>query len=186
MLVKDGATVVGQRPVDSPSLADDQAEFRRISDELWGDAVADRVVGKGRVISGGSVQEELMRAGVKQDFTVAGGPSDTNILFVHRRTSDADIYYVDNRNAREETVQASFAVEGKAAELWHADTGKMEAASYSMADGRTTVPLKLDAYGTVFVVFRGKAAERSRVVPAVVETEQATMKRAVAGGFRSG
>lgn len=174
-LVEDGATVIGKRPVDTPSLADDKAEFRRIADRLWGDSAADRVVGKGRAISGGEVEEELTRAGVKPDFTVSPGGPDTNVLFVHRRTSEADIYYVDNRNARAQTVEASFAVEGRAAELWHADTGKMEAASYSMTDGRTTVPLKLDAYGTVFVVFRGKTAKRSRVLPAVVETEQATL-----------
>lgn len=186
LLVKDGATVIGRKPVDSPSLVDDKAEFRRISEELWGDGAKDGVVGKGRVISGGSVAEELLRASVKPDFMLMGAKADANVLFVHRRTGDADIYYVDNRNAREETVQASFAVEGEAAELWHANTGKMEAASYSMGDGRTTVPLKLDAYGTLFVVFRGKTAERSRVVPTMVETTQATLSGPWQVAFEAG
>lgn len=40
-------------------------------------------------------------------------------------------------------------------ELWHPDTGKIELASvYRQADGRTTVLLRLDSAGSVFVVFR--------------------------------
>ena len=43
----------------------------------------------------------------------------------------ADLYFVDNRNDRDETVDASFRVTGKAPELWHAETGKSEPASYN-------------------------------------------------------
>ena len=63
------------------------------------------------------------------------------MLFVHRRTPTADLYYIDNRSDQTQSIDASFRVTGKAAELWHADTGKVEAASYAIADGRTTVPL---------------------------------------------
>ena len=35
-LVKQGATVVGAKPVDTPSLADSDQEFHSIIDELWG------------------------------------------------------------------------------------------------------------------------------------------------------
>ena len=51
-------------------------------------------------------------------------------------------------------MDATFRVTGKAPELWHAETGKTEPASYKIADGRTTVPLHLEPWGTVFVVFR--------------------------------
>jgi hypothetical protein len=47
-----------------------------------------------------------------------------------------------------------------------------------MADGRTTVPLRLDPYGTVFVVFRKPTGERSRALPAVVETPIAAVEGA--------
>ena len=55
-------------------------------------------------------------------------------------------------------VDATFRVTGKEPELWYAETGTSEPASYSIADGRTTVPLHLEPWGTVFVVFR-KAAK---------------------------
>ena len=43
---------------------------------------------------------------------------------------------------------------------------RSEPASYTIADGRTTVPLHLEPWGTVFVVFR-KTARRhpSRTLP---------------------
>jgi len=76
---------------------------------------------------------------------------------------------VDNRNDLTENVDAMFRVSGKAPELWHADTGKTEPASFKISDGRTTVPLKLEPYGSVFVVFRKPATATSRTVPATTE-----------------
>ena len=47
------------------------------------------------------------------DFDHTKPQSDTRILFVHRKLADTDIYFVDNRNERDETVDASFRVTGK-------------------------------------------------------------------------
>ena len=70
-------------------------------------------------------------------------------------------------------VDATFRVTGKAPELWHAETGKSEPASYTIANGRTTVPLHLEPWGTVFVVFRKPATAPTRTLPKVVETKLA-------------
>src|SRR5205814_1026866 len=86
------------------------------------------------------------------------------------------LYFVDNRNERDETVDARFGVTGKLPELWHAETGKSEAASYKIADGRTTVPLHLEPWGAVFVVFRKPTNETSRTLPKVTETQLATVE----------
>ena len=51
---------------------------------------------------------------------------------------------MSNTNNRVETLDATFRVEGKAAELWHADTGATRPASYRIAGGRTIVPLHLE------------------------------------------
>ena len=47
---------------------------------------------------------------------------------------------------------------------------------YKIADGRTTVPLHLEPWGTVFVVFRKPTKATSRTLPKVVETELATVE----------
>jgi hypothetical protein len=72
-------------------------------------------------------------------------------------------------------VDATFRVTGKTPELWHGETGKSEPVSYNIADGRTTVPLHLEPWGTVFVVFRKPAKANSLTLPKVVETEVATL-----------
>jgi hypothetical protein len=76
---------------------------------------------------------------------------------------------VDNRNDRYENVSATFRVTGKAAELWHADSGTTEPASYYLAHGVTTVPLSLAPWETVFVVFRSASSALSRTLPRSVE-----------------
>ena len=85
---------------------------------------------------------------------------------MHRKLDHGDIYFVDNRSDHEESIDATFRVAGNQPELWRAETGTTEAASFKVADGRTTVPLHLEPWGTVFVVFRKPTSETSHVVPA--------------------
>jgi hypothetical protein len=174
-LVEQGAIVAGQKPVDTPSLADYQAEFRRLNDELFGDGSGVRAVGKGKVYAGQNAESALKALDVAPDFDHSKPESDTRIVFVHRKLADGDVYFLDNRNDRDETVDATFRVTGKAPELWHAETGKSEAVSYKIAGGRTTVPLRLEPWGTVFVVFRKSAATPARMLPAVEETTLTTI-----------
>jgi hypothetical protein len=98
------------------------------------------------------------------------------LLFVHRKLADGDLYFVDNRNDRNEEVSASFRVTGKEAELWHPDTGTIESTSFQIAEGRTTVPLHLEPWGTVFVVFRKSAKNSARTLPKTAETALATVE----------
>jgi len=169
-LVQDGAQVAGPKPTDDPSLADNQAEFKRLDDELFGDGTGIHKVGKGTVFAGQNLGDVFAAFHVVPDFDYSKPETDARLLFVHRKLSDGDIYFVDNRNDRNETVEASFRVTGKAPELWHADTGLTEPASYTIADGRTTIPLTLEPWGTVFVVFRKPTAQTSHQLPKVVQT----------------
>ena len=177
-LVAQGAVVVGNRPTDSPSLADDEAEFQRIADQLWGDWGRDsppagivHKVGKGRVyIAGQSANEALTSLSIPRDFEYTRPEPDSNLMFVHRKLADGEVYFVDNRSDRAENLDATFRVEGKAPELWDAASGETQLASYSIASGRTTVPLHFEPYGTTFVVFREPAKTASRTLPEEKET----------------
>lgn len=164
-LVAAGAVVAGPKPTGSPSLADDQAEFKKIADELWGG----KPVGKGKVYDS-TVADVMVALKTPMDFDYTKPQADTMLLFVHRALSDGDLYWVNNRRARAETVEATFRVSGKEPEIWHADTGVVEPASYRTIDGRTAVTLKLDANDAVFVVFRKAAKAASRTVPTRTES----------------
>jgi alpha-L-rhamnosidase len=174
-LVEQGAVLAGAKPTDTPSLSDDQVEFKKLSDELFGDGTGVQSVGKGTVYAGQNADAALKALNVAKDFDYAKPGSDSQILFVHRKTADADIYFLDNRGDSDATVDASFRIAGKAPELWHSETGRTEPASYKIADGRTTVPLHFEPWGTVFVVFRTPAKAMSRILPKIVETPLATV-----------
>jgi len=175
-LVSAGAAVVGPKPADSPSLSDDQAEFRSIADELWGSGPGERAHGKGRVYAGQTIVQALAALQLGPDFEYTKPQADTNLLFVHRKLTDGDVFWVNNRKNRVETLEASFRLQGKAAELWHADNGEVESASYRVNNGRTIVPLRLDPHDAVFVVFRKPAAMQARALPRQSEVPLATVE----------
>jgi hypothetical protein len=209
-LVEEGAVLVGERPMNSPSLADDETAFQREADQIWGRRPAAgpsmRKVGKGRVYSGMLADDALTELGVAKDFEFAesglgaavipGEPgrvsvritgdleivsanTNANLMFLHRELKDGDLYFVDNREDRAENVDATFRVDGKEAELWDPATGASEPAPYSIANGRTTVPLHLDPYGSTFVVFRSPAQVPLRKVAAQAETALADLDDAL-------
>ena len=173
-LVQLGAVVAGPKPTDTPSLSDDPKEFQSIVDEMWS-GTDEHDYGKGKVY-GGLLSTQVMRAiEVLPDFEYTKPKSEAEVLFVHRKLSDGDLYYVDNRQDHSLDFDATFRVAGKQAELWHPDTGLIEPASFRLADGRTTVPLHLDPWGTVFVVFREPATTPSRTLPKIVDNSVATV-----------
>jgi len=176
-LVNAGAAVVGAKPTDSPSLSDNQAEFQTIADQVWSS-------GKNNVYGAQTLAAALEAMQAAPDFEYTKPQADTNLLFVHRRLSDGEVYWVDNRNNRAETVDATFRVQAKAPELWHASTGKIEPASYRISGGRTIVPLQLDPFEAVFVVFRKTAAQQTRTLPRQIETPVATIEGAWDVGFQ--
>jgi len=71
-------------------------------------------------------------------------------------------------------------------ELWRAETGTTEAASFKIEQGRTTVPLHLEAWGTVFVVFHKPASEASHVVASSIEKKVSTFTGPWAVNFQTG
>jgi len=170
-LVAAGATVAGAKPVASPSLQDDQAEFKKLADQLWGNSSGVQTIDKGKVYAGQSAADVLKTLAIKPDFEYAKPQANTNLLYVHRTTPEGEIYWVNNRNDRAENLDATFRVEGKAAEIWHPETGKTELASYSIKDGQTIVPLHLEPNDAVFVVFLNEAEGSSRAIPAKIETQ---------------
>lgn len=168
-LVASGATVVGAKPIDTPSLADDQNEFNTIVAEIWSGT------GTGKVDARklGNVLNSLQ---VEPDFEYSKPQPDSEVLFVHRKLRDSDLYYVDSRQDREQQLEATFRVTGKEPELWHADTGAVEPASYRTVGDRTTVPLNLAPWEAVFVVFRKSTSAALRNLPGHSERRLTTIE----------
>ncbi|QAY78116.1 glycosyl hydrolase [Sphingosinicella sp. BN140058] len=148
-LADAGARVVGAAPEGTPALGEDPAEYRTLLNRLRQKQV------------GADPEAALAGAGVRPDFQANRG----QILYVHRRLAEGDLYFVANRGDRAEQVEARFRVAGKAPELWRADTGTAEPLSYRMEDGETIVPLDFAADESFFIVFRHAAAQSARSIP---------------------
>jgi len=154
-LVKAGARVVGRRPTRSPSLAGYPAcdeTIRAIAAEIWGNcdgrAVTTHSFGAGRVSWGRPLDEVL---GIQPDFS----SSVAGLRYIHRRADGAEIYFVSNQESRDAMARCTFRVASGVPEIWHPDTGRMEtAALYYARNDWTTVPLRFDPSGSLFVIFR--------------------------------
>ena len=168
-LVQEGATVIGAKPINDPSLSDDPAEFKILTDALFGTGAGEYHVGNGQVFAGQTIERVLNQLGIVRDFDFTKSAADSRIDYIHRRVAGEDIYFVANRSDHNEVFNASFRVEGKEAELWHPETGYKEALSYTMNQGVTSVPLKLEAWGSAFIVFRKKTSIQSVTLPVMTE-----------------
>lgn len=99
--------------------------------------------------------------GQAQEWT---GRSETNcgvregenvFAWIHRRTDDADIYFVASQVADPVTAELVFRVQGKQPEWWNPDTGEiMNLLAWDESDRRTKIPLSFEPYESKFIVFQ--------------------------------
>jgi hypothetical protein len=170
-LVKAGAILVAPHPSTSPSLMDYPAgddSIRQIDTDVWGPyggiqryhQKEGHPFGKGIVYSGFSLEEVFYDEQIEPDFRHTSPNLDDTIVWIHRQTADADIYFVANQQPHPVDLTASFRVINKKPEFWDPSTGDITPAAYNIGLSNTTVPLHLDPRGSLFVVFR-KPAMRS-------------------------
>jgi hypothetical protein len=171
-LVRAGATVMGPRPLRSPSLSGfsaADATVRAVADELWGNTgnapQTDRLVGNGRVVWGKPLATVLAEVTVPPDLELPAEflrtppgleslPHDPAIRWIHRRGPGWDLYFLSNQVPFPLNITATFRVSGRRPEVWHADFGSIEkVAQWHEEAGRTVVPLSLDPAGSLFVAF---------------------------------
>lgn len=178
-LVKAGAVVVGPKPSVSPSLSgypDCDARVARIADEVWGNCdgvkVKEHAFGLGKVVWGLGMASLLSQMRILPDFSTADKRGKERLSWIHRRVGNTDIYFVANRAYSPLTIDCTFRQAGKVPEFWYPDTGRItNAPVYQETDGRTTLPIRFDPAGSVFVVFR-KPAGASRHLVSVTRSSK--------------
>ena len=223
-LVEDGATVVGPRPLRSPSLQDYpqcDRDLKSLADGLWGNCdgktVKERRVGKGRILWGDAdlplyeavdphcvpasrtprpadlkpyeavdlhcspsypsyaelypplpwLHACLLAMGTPPDFESGSG-----FNCIHRRVGDTDLYFVANPAPVWKEADCTFRVAGKQPELWDPVAGTArKQILYQDQGGLTTLPLRLEPSGSVFVIFRKPVAT---IVPVMAVSKDGT------------
>ncbi|MGV3614776.1 MAG: glycosyl hydrolase [Fimbriimonas sp.] len=96
------------------------------------------------------VADVLARRGVVPDLE-----ADDDLRYSHRKTKDADFYFVANRRSTERAIHARFRVQGRQPEWWDAKTGeRRDLPVFRATKGSTFVPLRLAPLESGFIVFR--------------------------------
>lgn len=170
-LIEQGATVLGNPPLRSPSLTDyPQSDFKvkNLVAKIWGKAFLDRQLiyrnyGKGQVISGKSIDNQkdklypnysltaniLQSKGIQGDFK-----SDAKIRYTHRISEDWDIYFISNTTKNPIKANVHFRSWKGSPELWNAINGKTtRITQFKVEKGGTSLSIELDAYESAFIVF---------------------------------
>lgn len=154
-LVKQGGIVVGNRPQGIATLSggsDAEARFKNAVNALWG---ANATIGKGRVISGVSLEAALKGLRMAPDL------EGEEVLWNHRRTDDADWYFVAPSTPNGFKGTLKFRAVGEV-ELWNPATGEVKPAGVVRSDGQTSlVTLELAPSESVFVVFHSNGGKRA-------------------------
>ena len=90
-IVNAGAIVAGPKPIGTPSLKDNENEFKSIVSELWGEGTGTKTIGKGKVYAGQSIKAVIDDLKIKPDFEYIKPQSNTELLYVHRKLPDGEI-----------------------------------------------------------------------------------------------
>ena len=166
-LVDGGARVIGKQPLQSPSLSnypncDD--EVRTYVDELWANGLVKEI----------SIEEAL--SDTTPDFKIESS-DNSDFSFIHRKTADADIYFIANARKEARKITARFRVSGKQPEIWNSEKGTIKEVVVfkENEDGSTTVPLSIGLEESVFVVFK-KSVNPNHLLDVSTELETAQAK----------
>lgn len=155
-----GIVIAVQRtPALAPGFKSSEAEQRQVRE-------ASRRLFEGPNAIGHFVTDEnaqlaaKLNALLRPDVEFSSGK--TALGFIHRQTSEAEIYFIANTSNVRQSVKATFRVTGPHAELWNPSTGEVEPAGAQTSEaGGVSVSLDLEAYGSRVVVFTNRRIARS-------------------------
>ena len=131
-LVAAGLTVVGPRPVVSPSLADYphcDGEIQRMAAELWGECdgvdITDNHYGEGNVVWGRTLADVLKGLDTPPDFSCHETAVGAEIRYIHRSVEGDEVYFVASGVPEARRFLCTFRHQRNAwPEPWWPDTGR--------------------------------------------------------------
>jgi len=157
-LVKAGAVVYGPKPLEMLSVTDiknDSTAFKQLVDAVWGNST-ENTYGKGKMISGKPLTEVIKQLNVTPDLTT-NTQNPKELMFIHKKLNDTDIYFVFNQQNREFNREILFRVAGKTPEIWNAENGNItKPAIYAVEGNQTRIPAMFKAYESKIFVFKNE------------------------------
>ena len=159
-LLDAGTRIAGKRPADTPSLADDPAEWKALADEIWNGKRANLVEDNWDPLVA------ARRFGIPPPLD-----SKERLGSRRRRIEGRDFFFVLNDRDEPFADEVTFAADGEPS-VWDAKSGAVSPLPFrASAPGRVTTRLSLPPHGSVFIGFgpspsaadaHGDATSRSR------------------------
>jgi len=157
-----GGVVIASRRV--PSVAPgykaseaEHAQIRALAQKLFeGEGAPGRFVAEEKTALGATLAK-LLRPDVKLT------PAVPEIGFIHRRTPDADIYFLANSSNARQQVTATFQAQGSQAEWWNPFDGSVTPVNAQFTAAGATLTLDFEPYASRLLVF----SQRRLAAPAL-------------------
>jgi hypothetical protein len=177
-LIENGATVfVNEKPKRSIGLQDNSDNGKKIQNlvNLFGDRSIINLddlddkelfpvtkIGKGRLVQNPFDANSFEVLGIQKDLIATdGGVQANDIAWTHRTAPGLDIYFISNQNNQSRIIDLSLRVAGRIPELWDAVTGDIFfAGAWRFEKGRTVLPIRLEANGSVFIILQRPATKQ--------------------------
>ena len=169
-LLREGATVVGTPPLNSPSLQDYPRCDRQVAQlvkKIWGKKnETSRRVGRGTLVRYDGPADNLYppyshTAQLLQSMHILPDFIDPSgaIRYTHRTAPQGEIYFISNRTSEVQHVTLRFRASGLRPELWIPQTGERRALPQVADDGQQTdIPLRFGPHESFFLVFSAEGS----------------------------
>ena len=110
-----------------------------------------RMLQRNNVVSVASTTEmvEKIREDINLDFSLS--EPNPNILYLHRRNADGDVYFIVNAAPDKTNISVNLATPGNV-ELWNAMSSEIKTLPVESENGKTKVTISLEGYEGVFVI----------------------------------
>jgi hypothetical protein len=189
-LVAEGAVLVAARPLGGLGVQARDAEVTLVVDELWGPpgaASEPRMYGRGRVYAHPDLSAALNAEAISPDVAIKEAcAADCGLMSLHRHTTDADIYFLSNRQNAARTLHTAFRVKNLVPELWRAESGDIQPLAYRLTPQGVEVQLRFEANDAYFVIFRETTPHSLEFTVQPAPSELMTVKGPWQVRFQSG
>lgn len=109
--------------------------------------------------------------------------SGEEVSYAHRRTENEDIYFFYNPHEERQSLNCTFAIEGKIPEFWDPVSGSVSPLdNYEVTDGKTKVVVPMPPKNSGFVVFRDSPTPSRHFTQSPRIQTQATLKNLKVAG----
>ncbi|HUX97128.1 MAG TPA: glycosyl hydrolase [Bacteroidales bacterium] len=190
-LVNEGAVIVGNPPLKSPSMVnypDCDRQVAILTEEIWGTGklpaeFQKRDYGKGEIWCGEKILSKFNTGfqlkdslNIYPDYQITVSllensglnqdfTSSGSIRYIHRSLSDREIYFISNRTDSTIYDDCNFRNGSVNAEIWDPLTGNINSADVISDKNSYTLKIRLEPYQSYFVVFyHGRKNDKNQTI----------------------